>query len=329
MVTEVSPPWIFLHAGLPRTATTVLQTHVFPACKAVRYVGKHPDNRGLGGVLNDAYFDQLCLKILAGDRESLELLRRALPTLLHAVKTAARDKDAVRVRDLAARWTHAVTTAAVLLEDVPILYSDESLSESMSGVVANLDHGDTTALEALHESGLLRRVSLSLVLREPLSFLKASYYKTQEFMLMYKREPISFDEYIRRQLVILERHRPGSRIFLCLHNEVTAYFRRLARRTVILPYERLLASDNVVDTLLGIHSSDKPVRLADLPRENRSWRNPQINGLTLSAPGVRPGISIEDYVSTFPETLHRFGVDQLISEDRARAAQSQASQSSP
>jgi hypothetical protein len=309
-----------MHAGLPRTATTVLQTHVFPNCRTLRYVGKNSDNRAIKGAFNEGFVEQLCLKIMAGDPAGLELLQRFLPSVLQRMKLAARDKNRAEIQATSMKWARYVHIVATMLDDMPILYSDESLSESMSGLMAHLEYGDTTPLEHLHRTGLLRRVTLSVVLREPAAFLKASYYKTLEFLLGVGREPLSFDDFIGLQMVILERHRPGSRIFLCLHNELARHYRQLCEDTVVIPYTDLVDSGHVVDTLLGIRSGEPPSRVVDFPRENSSWRRPEVNDFILSAQGVPQGIGIDEYAATFPETLHRHGVDRLIAQDAAAQA---------
>lgn len=306
---------IFMHAGLPRTATTVLQAHVFPNCRTLRYVGKNADNQAIKGAFNDGFVENMCLKVMAGDPAGLDTLQRFLPSALHGLKLSARDKNRAGVEAASRRWARYVHIVSSMLDDMPILYSDESLSESFSGLLARLDYGDTTPLEHLHKVGMLRHVKLSVVLREPAGFLKASYYKTMEFLHADGVEPISFDEFIRRQMVILERHRPGSRIFLCLHNELARHYQKLCGNSVVVPFADLVASDHVIDTLLGIQSGEPPGRLADFPRENSSWRHTEVNDYILSAPGLPQGIGIDDYAATFPETLHRFGVDQLIADD--------------
>lgn len=202
--------------------------------------------------------------------------------------------------------------AAQMLGEQPILYSDESLSESMSGITADLSYGDAVVIEQLHGIGFLKHVVLSVVLRDPAQFLKASYYKAMEFEWRYKHPPVSFDEYIRRQLVIRERHPAASRIFLGCHREAEAHFRRLCPNTVVTTYEQLATSRNVVDELLGTITGEAPVSLASLSRENPSWRHAETNSFILSATGVPAHITIEQYAQTFAETLTKYSLDRLF-----------------
>jgi hypothetical protein len=78
---------IYLHAGLPRTATTVLQAQVFPKLATIHYVGKNPDNKGFSGRLSPLKIVRAaCEQHLAGHPAGLATLRRLLPTVLHALK---------------------------------------------------------------------------------------------------------------------------------------------------------------------------------------------------------------------------------------------------
>jgi hypothetical protein len=234
--------------------------------------------------------------------------------MLHAVKMRNRQGGADD-RQQVHLWASCLYMSAQMLGEKPVLYSDESLSESMSGITADLAYGDSVVLEQLHQIGFLKHTVLSVVLRDPTQFLKASYYKAMEFERRYKHAPISFDEYIRRQLAIRDRHPPASRIFLSCHRSAAAHFRRMCPNTVVNTYEQLRASPDVVDTLLGCATGEAPVSLASLPRENASWRGAETNAFILSAKGVPPGIMIEEYAQTFPDTLRRYSLDRLFAEE--------------
>jgi hypothetical protein len=286
----------------------------------MHYIGKNPDNKPFKGkIFPIAMVRDCCEKHKAGDPDGLQTLQRLLPTLLHALKISNRDKAGKEARNLASMWAACVRGAADMLGDKPVLYSDESLSESVSGLTAHLEYGDAVPLEQLDEVGFLRDVMLSVVLREPAQFLKASYYKAMEFEATYARQPVSFEEYIKRQLQLHERKPAASRIFLGRHRTAAAHFRALCPRALIVTYEQLLASPHVLDKLLGTTTDENPISLATLPRENRSWRNNPTNEFILSAPGVPHGISIDAYANTFPETLRRYGLDKLFAEESLSA----------
>jgi hypothetical protein len=305
---------IHVHAGLPRTATTALQRDIFPRLTTIHFVGKHHENRGFKGKVWPIKDTRAaCEQHLQGNSAGLEALRRLLPNLLHVVKL--RNREGADIRQQVNLWASCLHLSAELLGERPILYSDESLSESMSGITADLAYGDAVVLEQLHHIGFLKHTVLSVVLRDPGQFLKASYYKAMEFEWRYKHAPFSFDEYIRRQLCIRDRHPTASRIFLGCHRKAAAHFRRLCPNTVVTTYEQLRASPNVVDTLLGCATGEAPASLALLPRENASWRGAETNAFILSAQGVPPGITIEQYAQTFPETLCKYSLDQLFASE--------------
>jgi hypothetical protein len=49
-----------------------------------------------------------------------------------------------------------------------------------------------------------------------------------------------------------------------------------------------------------------------LGRSNNSWRNDKVNEFILKARGVPPGIPIEEYARTFPDSLRRRSLGHLI-----------------
>ncbi|MDB5871017.1 MAG: hypothetical protein JWQ07_459 [Ramlibacter sp.] len=281
----------------------------------LHYIGKNADNQPLAGkfdprkVLADA-----CDRHLAGDPAGIQTVRALLPSMLKVLKNQNRDQGGER-RELAALWAGCVQMAAERLGPLPVLYSDESLTESMSGLRGELAFGDDVALEQLHDVGFLEHASLSVVLREPAEFLQASYYKAMEFQQGYGGAPFSFDEYIRRQLAIYERKPSASRIFLGMHRAASAHFRSLCPATVLTTYRELAGSAHALDTLLGIETGEVPVCLADLPRDNQSWRQPKTNDFILQADGVAPGMTIQQYAGTFADVLARRGLDRMFAAD--------------
>lgn len=301
---------LFLHAGLPRTATTVMQRAVFPNLRTISYVGKHADNIRMSERFAPArvMLDE-CRRHTRGDAGAMHRLRRIVPSVLLALTVANVDNR---------EWRRMAESIAECLDIAAneigphVLYSDESLVESASGQAAELRMGDAVPLEQLHAIGLLQRARLSVVLRDPIEFLTASYYKSMENHRLHR---FSFDEYIRRQLVIYERKPSASRIFLCLHRTAAAHFRKLCPATVAIDYRQLIAANHALDMLLGTRTGEAAVPLHSLPRENRSWRRAETNALVLGAPGVPTGMSIEAYARSFPETLERYGLGRLFAEE--------------
>jgi hypothetical protein len=153
---------------------------------------------------------------------------------------------------------------------------------------------------------------VSVVLRDPLSFLTASYYKTMEFKHRLKKPPMSFGEYIDCQQRIFDRRPSASRIFLCMHEEATRHFRTLCPQTNVLQYEDLAAAPHALDFLLGVKTDEPPVSIRDLGRTNNSWRNDKVNEFILKGGGVPPRIPIEEYARTFPDSLRRRSLGHLL-----------------
>jgi hypothetical protein len=309
---------LYIHAGAPRTATTALQKSVFPRMRGIRYLGKLADNRTLPGEIQPfELIRQAGGRIEAGDPDGIEVIRLVLPTVLKALKIQNHDVTGADWRhELVRIFAGCVDAAASSCGGASALFSDESLIESVSGVAANTDRADYVPLEQLHEVGLLERASVSVVLRDPEEFLRASYYKAIEFRRRVRDPAISFDEYIRRQIEIHDRAPSASRVFLCRHRAATRHLARLCPRLVVTDYRDLVQSPHVLDTLLGVPTGEEPVALADLPRENNSWRDEAANAYILGAEGVPAGLnSVQEYALTFPETLVKYQLDQLFAAD--------------
>jgi hypothetical protein len=201
------------------------------------------------------------------------------------------------------------------LADKPLLYSDESLCESLNGLYgADEPREDDVVMEQLADIGWLQEVAATVVTREPLPFLTASFYKAMELRLVMKRAPLSFDDYIRTQVVLYERKPSASRIFLAQRDKITAHLQSLCPRTRSLPYEELATAPHVLDALLGFETGTPPVSLASENRNNKSWRYEKVNQFLLSAPGVPAGIDLASYRATFAETLERHDLGFLLRE---------------
>jgi hypothetical protein len=306
---------LFLHAGLPRTATTVLQKQLFPRARCLRYIGKPADNKIMLGMVKPKEVLQEALPRLreGDDPEALARVQQLTASMVAVLKDISAhfsDADPKRILEI---WKYIIRELESALGDKPLLYSDESLAESTSGLHGRLHYRDDVVLEQFRDAGLLGDgVRLSVVLRNGAQFLKASYYKTMEFRYFLKREPLSFESYLIDQQKIFDRHPSASRIFLAMRDEAAAHFRGLCAHTTIVDYEDLIAAPHALDTLLGVKTGEPAVSMPDLDRENPSWRNPKVNAFLLAATGVPRGITVEDYVLTFPDTLRKLGLGMLL-----------------
>ena len=243
---------VYLHAGLPRTATRCF-VKIFPKLDTIHYLGKNADN----SVLNETFrarqlVQELCARYRRQDTSAIEELRKVLLAVLHALLGQNRDKasQALQTAGLFAWCLHQCATS---LQDKPCLFSEEALTESVSGLTGQPSFGDAVPLEQLHKVGFLAHASLSVVLRDPSEFLTASYYKAMEIMQNMRAAPASFDEYIRQQLAIGERHPSASRIFLARHAQ-----RRLISGPCVLRLFLCTTSDWLPRPMLSIPFLARP-----------------------------------------------------------------------
>jgi hypothetical protein len=307
---------LILHVGLPRTASTTLQQNVFPNMKGVRYLGKDWNNQSLNGPFNPMEIVKQSLSRYREDSsEALKSMRLMLPSLLKRWKVANQYKNDDESRHLAKMWAKCVTQFVDgLPEEDRFLYSDESLIESVIGLSSRMMHGMKVPLEQLAETGLLQDAVVSVIVRDPAGFMRASYYKNMEFEYRYKGIPISYDEYIRRQLMVYLRQPSASRIFLALHSQFIAHLRRYCPNLVVNDFESLIKAQSVLDLLMGSATREEAICMSTLPKENSTFRNEATNQFILSAKGVPEGISISEYDSGFTETLNHYGLIDLFQE---------------
>ncbi len=310
---------LFLHIGLPRSATTALQRSVFPALSNLDYIGKawHNNAAPLNG---DAIARVRQILANAGEnrKSTLESLGGVLMTILGQWKNANQRQDRAAARQFAQVWASAINIILASSPGRNFLFSDESLIESVVGLSSRLDHGYGIPLEQLSKTGLLKHAVVSVVLRDPADFLRASYYKNMEFEFKYKGKPIAFDEYIRRHISIYMRKPSASRIFMAMHKPFVAHLQQFCPTLIVNHYSKLIHAEHVLDALLGFQTGEQPVRLNDLPRENSTFRDDDAVKFILSANGIPSGISIEEYAKTFGDTLEHYGLPAIFKETALR-----------
>lgn len=313
----MNPPRLFLHAGLPRTATTSLQRMIFPNLQKISYLGKAWDNRGNYADENAKLVATVAelLKAHADDqRKAHELIGFLLSATLKKWKAANQFKQREASRGYAQTWADCIREVLDFHKQGDFLLSDESLIESVAGLSSREGHGLGIPLEQLAKTGLLKQSVVSIVLRNPADFIRASYYKNMEFELEYKGTPISFDKYVRQQLTVYLRKPSASRIFLAMHRPFVGHLQQYCPTLVVNFYEDLIESDHVVDLLLGFKTGEKPGRLKDLPRENSTFRDEEAVRFILSAKGIPKGIGMDEYAETFKSTLDHYGLTAIFSE---------------
>lgn len=313
----------WIHVGLPRTATTTLQREVFPLLQDVTYLGKVWDNSVLlrDNVDLNQWIDQ-CAHDREGSSENSQVRMAVMPTLLTAIKRNNqfnRHQTAMDQVDLLARFVNGLRKKR---PEQHFLYSDESLIESVAGLSSNNQHGVSVPLEQLANAGWLKDKSILLVLRDPPAFLRASWYKNNEFLHKYKQQPYSFDSWLRKQMALFVRKRSASRIYQAMHKSFSRHVSAYCPDIHISQYEALQCSDDVMDSLTGGRISKPGVSLKSFPKENSSFRNQEVVDFMLSAPGVPKGIDLQTYVQTFESTLKHYELWDILQSERLHEMQS-------
>lgn len=313
----------FLHVGLPRTATTTMQRDVFTQLHGVVYLGKPWDNSGLLKADADlsTLIDQWAQEPTT-DSLVYQSLIAVLPTLIKGIKN---NNQALRREQALQGVTQAGRFVSALRRKMPesnFLYSDESLIESVAGLSSNNKHGASVPLEQLAGTGLLKGVTVLLVLRDPHAFLRASWYKNNEFQQKYKLQPYSFDTWVRKQMALFVRKRSASRIFQAMQKSFSQHVRAYCPNIHISHYEDLQKADDLMASLTGGRLSTPNMSLKSLPKENSSFRDRDAVSFMLTAPGVPKGIDLESYVQTFEATLKHYELWDTLQSERLHVPQS-------
>lgn len=313
---------LLLHVGLPRTGTTTLQRHVFPAMTKTLYLGKPWNNKVIG-------FDSSPLMLLKAiqqhkklfdkDANIKEILQNTLFSIINNFAKSSYTKDRKQLLHIIKEFCLCIDEM-LSWQNLNLLHSNEALIESLSGTLALEGcKGLSVPLEFIAELGLLKRCIVSLVLREPLSFLRASFYKSQEMRLRNGIHALSFESFIQRQIAIFLRQPSASRIFLCMHKPFITHMKKYCPHLVVNHYENLIEESHVLDALFGFKTGEKAINMKYLPGENKSNRNDETVRFILAAPGVPHGISIEEYTESFAETLDRYELNSIFMETTLRA----------
>lgn len=308
----------FLHVGLPRTATTAMQRDLFPTLGDLVYLGKNWDNYKLSALRPlDAIAD--LLPAFGQDPAATRQLRAVLPTLIRAIKSRNQTRRIAEARELVALLARCLARLREGFADNDLLYSDESLIESVAGLSSDVGHGTAVPLEQLAKCGALADLTVLVVLRDPFQFLRASWYKNNEFQHLFKLAPISFDDWVRKQMAVYVRQPSASRIFQAMQRSFARHLRSYCPTLEISHYEDFQTADDVLKLLTGGKKSQPGSGLARLPRENGSFRDAAVVEFILSAPGIPPGIGMADYLQTFDATLAHYELADLLREERLRS----------
>lgn len=306
----------FLHVGLPRTATTIMQREVFPNLPDATYIGKTWDNSVLQSEFKPLEIIAEGLPRLGVDAVATRQLREVLPSVLKHLKGANQFRQIDKAQALVGIFARCLQAFRQGIPATNLLYSDESLIESVAGLSSNQRHGATVPLEQLAGANVLQNWTVLVVLRDPFEYLRASWYKNNEFQYQYQLPPYSFDTWVRKQAALCIRKPSASRIFWAMQRSFVGHLRSYCPKLVISHYEALEVSTDLMAVLTAGKLSSPCVSLKGLPRENESFRKQQAVDFMLSAPGVPKGIGMKDYVQTFEGVLRHYELFDLLQSER-------------
>ena len=305
---------LFLHVGLPRTATTTLQKIVFPEMKKIRFLGKNFANNRLRSLENSAVISTK--KIIKNFNEENKKVSEAqliliLDTLFYLFTT---EEVLGNRKKLVHEIALCMENILSFWKDDIFIYSNEAMIESLAGRSCVHPNKTFVPIEMICGEDFFKNSTLTLVLRRPLDFLAASYYKRHEFSFTIKDPPLSFDTFIRAQLEVFLRKPSASRILACMQKPFINYIKTYAPNLIVNHYEDLINKKNVLDSLFGFKTGEQASCLNELPRENHSNRKEDVIKHILNAKGVPKGISMEEYTKSFEITLEHYGLNRLFKE---------------
>jgi hypothetical protein len=234
-----------IHVGLPRTATTTLQKNFFLNFKDVIYVGKDHSN---------FYVDNIDIsnvqKIL--NNESYRKLPEIFSTVVVGYKDAIIKGNFERISIFLAFLKTAFQLIESHAEDVhkKVLWSDESLIESLSGLNATKRNHDASLdslpIITLKQFGIIAPDDeLVITFRNPIDWIVSSYHRTcRLFHDAGKAELVqSLDDYISAQLTLYQHTPVASRLFWCHQVSAINFLNNLHRNIRTINFNELILSD--------------------------------------------------------------------------------------
>lgn len=306
---------LFLHVGLPRTATTALQKSFFPTQTDIVFLGKPSDNNiheDLKGPTNPIKVIRDNASRFGQDQAATDTARSVLPLVIKHLKVANQFNRIEQAKKAAQLLNACIAEFRQQMPAQTLLYSDESLIESVAGLSSNSEHGCHVPLEQMAAYGGLKDLAVILVLRDPIEFLRASWYKNNEFQYRYKLGPYSFDTWIRKQLAVFVRHPSASRIFQAMQKSFVRHVKTYCPVVHVCHYESLKTTNDLLADLTGGEFKSPGVNLGSLPMENNSLRDADVVDFMLSAEGVPRGMTIDEYQGTFGKTLSHYEIGQWL-----------------
>ena len=280
-------PDLLFHVGTSRTATTVLQKHLFPNLERHLVVAKPAYRSSLKALPNsESKFDS---QAIAHYLSSPSLLTTA--TQCTEFATAALFPASVLATEpvpIWHGWAHRRCLQRVVnvmvqrsqLMQQPVLVSSERLTETRESILGH-SGGSKTQLSrefpvfplcrAVRRSSHPGRAIVLIVLRDPLAFLVSKYFRLVRMRAKKKKASLTPEQFILNQ-ALLEQKRPGtSALSLACHVSLVSSLKSVAD-TRPIGFKALLNSTDVAATLSL--NGEKPRAFSDFPSENLAHQNP-------------------------------------------------------
>ena len=259
-----------LHLGLPRTATTALQAHVFPSLQSVQWLGKIAYQMPRGQKVKPLDI------VTAAAEQNWPALQHQLPVWIGILIRHERDATAnPSGQELMRIWNQRLLStlhqSLVFSGCQRALFSHEALinTEAARNAITSSDERSPALLPLLQDlkTAGWGDVDCVVVYREPrahcLSVYKRCCLQRQRLGLRW----LNPGEWLAKQRLLLQRHPPSSALFQLLHREHLAWLNRHLP-TKPVGYLSLISSSDC-EALLGFEAErEKPKPFPDI-RENR------------------------------------------------------------
>ena len=280
-------PDLLIHVGTSRTATTVLQKHLFPSLERHLVFAKPAYRSSLKALPNsESKFDPQAitdyLSSLSPLTTTTQCTEFATAALFPASVLAAESAPiwhAWAHRRCLQRVVNVMVQRSRVMQQ-PVLVSSERLTETRESILGN-SGGNKAQLSrefpvfplcrAVRQSSHPGRPIVLIVLREPLAFLVSKYFRLVRMRAKKKKASLTPEQFIRNQ-ALLEQKRPGtSALSLACHASLVSSLESVAD-TRPLGFKALLHSTDVAAALSL--NGEKPRAFRDFPSENLANQNP-------------------------------------------------------
>ena len=263
-----------LHAGAPRTGTTVIQKHISRKCKNTLVLQKKAYGAASIQVTENNYIE--IRKDLSNSLKSIdprsEPDRFANNFFLVPLIPLAAPLPIEGFKEIVAEAASKALQSAEKHKLENILISTERCTDSFASLLGNSNHikhdrhfSVYPLIKAINR-GIDSTTLVTICLRNPINYIASKYKRTVAQRIATKNRFLSPLEYIQKQ-AYLETNYPGtSALTPAMHSE---FIKQLQQHAFVkaFGFKELLASDDVF-SLMGLQGEDK-YAFRDFPRENK------------------------------------------------------------